>query len=295
MMHNASCESRKRPIGIFDSGLGGLTVLGEIRKLLPHEDIIYFGDNGRTPYGTKSRETVVRYTLQDVGFLKSKGVKAVVIACNTASACSLDTVRATFDIPVIEVIEPGSAAAVRATSHGRIGVIGTQATIESGVYERAIRAAASRIYRGGKSGGSEPEIKYFGKACPLFVSLAEEGWWDGEITRLTAEKYLAPLKEAHVDTLVLGCTHYPLLTPVIAGVMGPEVRLINSAAVVADAVKERLLAAGLLRDTGYGDEDGKKANVAFYTSDSIEKFKTLGSRFLGAGVSPVEKIDIEKY
>ncbi len=303
-------------IGIFDSGLGGLTVLREIRKLLPEEDIVYFGDSGRTPYGTKSPDTVLRYTLQDVNFLLSKNVKAVVIACNTASACGLEAVREKFDIPVTEVVRPGSRAAVRATRTGRIGVIGTSATIGSGVYERAIAHEAGLAGR--------TDVNYFGKACPLFVSLAEEGWWDGDITYLTAEKYLSDLKRDNIDTLVLGCTHYPLLSDVIGRVMGEDVQLINSASEVALAVKDDLGFRGLLKEHAGGrkeaSEEVKRSSeadscscdasksaqngpeidfcggqVQFYTSDSVAKFRQLGGKFLGAEIDRVENINIENY
>ncbi|MBQ3867843.1 MAG: glutamate racemase [Clostridia bacterium] len=271
------------PIGVFDSGLGGLTVLREIHRLLPCENLVYFGDSGRTPYGTKSQETVLRYTLQDVNFLLSKGVKAIVIACNTASACSLDTVRQTYGLPVIEVVEPGSAAAVAATKTGRIGVIGTPATIGSEVYKRAIDRAASAAGR--------TDVNYFGVPCPLFVSLAEEGWWDNDVARLTARKYLEPLKDAGIDTLVLGCTHYPLLTPAISRVMGRRVKLINSASVVAAAVQNVLRERGLLRCA----ENADNATVRFFTSDSADKFRALGSKFLAGSVEHVERVDIEQF
>jgi glutamate racemase len=293
------------PIGIFDSGLGGLTVLREIHRLLPCENLVYFGDSGRTPYGTKSQETVLRYTLQDVNFLLSKGVKAIVIACNTASACSLDTVRRTFELPVIEVVEPGSVAAVAATKTGRIGVIGTPATIGSEVYKRAIERAAVAAGRN--------DVNYFGVACPLFVSLAEEGWWDNDVARLTARKYLAPLKDAEIDTLVLGCTHYPLLAPAISRVMGRRVTLINSASVVAAAVQRVLRERGLLRGDNAGNVDanaepaqktdaaaapvlpGANVSIRFFTSDSADKFRALGSKFLAGSVEHVERVDIEQY
>ena len=296
-------------IGVFDSGLGGLTVLREIRRLLPRERLIYFGDSGRTPYGTKSPDTVKRYTLQDVNFLTSRNVKAVVIACNTASACGLEAVRDNFDVPVTEVVGPGSRAAVNATRTGRIGVIGTTATIGSEVYKRAIGLAAEAAGRS--------DVNYFGKACPLFVSLAEEGWWDDEITFLTAKKYLEDLKKDDIDTLVLGCTHYPLLADVIGRVMGENVKLINSASEVALAVKEDLGNRGLL-EKGPKKSSGAAAAscglsecskmplecpeidfpeelVEFYTSDSVAKFRQLGSKFLGAEIRRVEHVDIENY
>lgn len=278
-------------IGVFDSGLGGLTVLREIRAQLPDEKLIYFGDNGRTPYGSKSPDTVLRYTLQDVNFLLTKDVKAIVIACNTASACASATLREKYDLPVIEVVEPGAAAAVKASVSGRIGVIGTAATINSKVYEKAIYRAAEIEGR--------TDVRYFGKACPLFVPLAEEGWWDSVITRLTAHKYLDQLRESGIDTLVLGCTHYPLLAEVIGEIMGGGVKLINSASVVAQAVKEHLKREGLLNASNSRvnapEIDFPAETVQFYTSDSVAKFRELGGKFLKFGIESVEKVDIEAY
>jgi len=272
-----------RPIGVFDSGLGGLTVLSEIHKLLPGEDLVYFGDSGRTPYGTKAPETIAHYTLQDVNFLLSKNVKAVVIACNTATACGLPAVREKYpELPVIGVVGPGARAAVNVTRSGRIGVIGTPATISSMVYHHAIQDAANLA---GK------QVKCFGKPCPLFVPLAEEGWWDRDVTRLTAMEYLYDLRVEKIDTLVLGCTHYPLLASVISQVMGPDVRLVNSASEVA------LELSRVLDETGLANPDStsKSGALSFYSSDSAEKFGQLGSRFLGAPVSNVEKINIEAF
>lgn len=265
-----------RPIGIFDSGLGGLTVLNAIHKLLPEENLVYFGDSGRAPYGTKSKETIIKYTFQDINFLLSQNVKMVVIACNTASACSLESVRKAYDIPIVEVVGPGARAAARATQSGHIGVIGTPATIASGVYERAIKDLL-------------PECRCEKKACPLFVPLVEEGWWNHEISRLVAEEYLGKMKAAGVDSVVLGCTHYPLLSEVIQKVMGDQVVLINSAKEVALAVRESLERLGARRDSK--DVPGM---VKFYTSDSVDKFASLADMFLESPVAPVEKVEIEK-
>ena len=214
-----------RPIGVFDSGLGGLTVLKEIRNLLPTESIVYFGDSGRAPYGTKSKETVIKYTFQNIRFLLNQDIKMIVIACNTASACSIDLVKHSFDIPVVEVVEPGSVSAVRETVNKKVGVIGTIATVNSGVYEKAI----SRL---------DPSIEIFQKACPMFVPLVEEGWWENDIAQRIAEEYLLSLKEKGIDSLVLGCTHYPLLHNTISKVMGEGVKLVSSALEVAKVVKE---------------------------------------------------------
>lgn len=269
-----------RPIGIFDSGLGGLTVLKAVQELLPNESLVYFGDSGRTPYGTKSPETVLKYTFQDINFLLEHQVKMIVIACNTASACSLDAVLKQYTLPIVEVVGPGSRAAVRTSKTGRIGVIGTPATISSGVYERAIQAASARLNPATKA-------TYFGKACPLFVPLVEEGWWDRDVTALTVREYMKPLQEAGVDTVVLGCTHYPLLQSAIQKEMGEGVTLVNSALEVAREVQAVLTE----RDIATGEEG--PGSVSFFTSDSVEKFAELGSIFLGQPLENVTKIDIE--
>lgn len=262
-----------RAIGIFDSGLGGLTVLKEIKRLLPGESLIYFGDNGRTPYGTKSRETVIKYTRQIVTFLLSQDVKLLVVACNTSSALALPELKPSIQVPVLEVIEPGSISALKKTRTGRIGIIGTPATISSGVYSQAI------LQR-------NPAVKVFPKACPLFVSLVEEGWWDNEITRMIANEYLSELKEEDIDTLVLGCTHYPLLSETIRKVMGDEVVQVSSAEELALALKQLLTEKSLYA----GDT---KVNYHYYTSDSVEKFKKLGKMILGEDVDPVERVDLD--
>lgn len=265
----------RKPIGVFDSGFGGLTVLKEIHKLLPNEDLIYFGDNGRAPYGTKSKETVIKYAHQDINFLLKQDVKMIVIACNTVGACSYDTVTKEYDIPIFEVIGPGARAAARATKSKRIGIIATPATIGSGVYERAIC-------------DNLPDAVCRKKACPMFVPLVEEGWWDNEITEAVANKYLAGIKEADVDTLVLGCTHYPLLTDVLGRVMGEKVTLINSASVVAEEVAEKIEELGLKNDS---DAPGK---IKYYTSDSAERFTKLAKSFMEEEIADAEKIYIEK-
>jgi glutamate racemase len=265
-----------RPIGVFDSGLGGLTVLNEINNILPYESVVYFGDSGRAPYGTKSKETVIKYTYQDIRFLLNQDIKMIVIACNTASACSLDLVRHSFDIPVVEVVQPGAVTAVRETKNKRVGVIGTIATVNSGVYEKAI----SRI---------DPTIHIFQKACPMFVPLVEEGWWENDIAQRIAQEYLLPLKDEGIDTLVLGCTHYPLLQNTISKVMGEGVRLVSSALEVAKVVKEVVKENNLERD--------EKVNPVYryYTSDSVEKFESLGNSILSKKIHSAEKVDIERY
>jgi len=265
-----------RPIGIFDSGLGGLTVLRAVKDIMPNESTVYVGDSGRAPYGTKSKETVIKYTNQDINFLLEQDVKMIVIACNTASACSLDIVKNNFNVPIVEVVQPGSAAAVRLTKNKKIGVIGTNATIGSGVYEKAIKALM-------------PEAEIYSKACPLFVSLAEEGWWDNDITYRIVEEYLTPLKEKGIDTLILGCTHYPLLQKSISRFMGESVQLVNSALEAARAVKK------IIEEKNIGRVSLEKPVHKYYTSDSVEKFRELGSSFLQEELEHAERADIEKY
>ena len=265
-----------RPIGVFDSGFGGLTVLKEIMSLIPEESVVYFGDCGRAPYGTKSKEMVIKYTFQDIRFLLNQDIKMIVIACNTASACSLESVKNNFDIPVIEVVQPGAATAVRETKNKKVGVIGTTATINSSVYAKAI----NRI---------DNNIEIYSKACPLFVNLVEEGWWDNDIARRIAEEYLMDLKNQGIDTLVLGCTHYPVLSKVISEVMGDGVRLVSSALEVAKVVSKTIA------EKDFGRDGRVKPVYRYYTSDSVEKFEILGSSILDKEVSSAEKIDIEKY
>lgn len=268
------------PIGVFDSGLGGLTVLKEIMALLPDEDTVYFGDSGRAPYGTKSHDTIVKFALQDMHFLQEHRVKAIVIACNTASAHAFDSIREEAGVPVLEVIGPGARAAAAATRNGRIGIIGTQATVDSGVYHRAVDSLTPL------------GVVIHQQACPLFVGLAEEGWWENDIARRVAAEYLAPLRRADVDTLVLGCTHYPLLKKVIAEVMGPSVRLIDSASEVARATKARIAQVGLAHAPRV---DGNPVRHAFYTSDSAERFKALGGAFLQREIPEAHKVEIERF
>lgn len=278
---NDNYINNSAPIGVFDSGLGGLTVLKEMLSILPNENTIYFGDSGRAPYGTKSPDTIRHFAAQDASFLRSKGVKAIVIACNTAGSYAYSALRDKFDIPVIEVISPGARAAVKATRNGRIGVIGTSATISSGIYEKYIYEQAS----------SESQIQVFSRPCPLFVGLAEEGWWDDEITRLVAEKYLTQLKNSNVDTIVLGCTHYPLLRNPISAAMGKDVVLINSAAEVVREVSKVLSELDLLNK----DDPCAARYHKYYTSDSEEKFKGLGSTLLDVDIDTAVKVDIEKF
>lgn len=261
-------------IGIFDSGVGGLTVLKEIVKALPQEDTIYLGDTARVPYGTKSPETVTRYARQIAGFLVRRDIKLLVVACNTASAVSLEALEAELPIPVVGVIEPGARRAVAVTRSGRVGVIGTEGTIKSSAYTRAIKRLAS-------------EIEVLTQPCPIFVPLAEEGWTDNEVTRLTTIQYLQPLKDAGVDTLVLGCTHYPLLKKVIAEVMGPDVRLVDSAEETARTVADILAERNLLRPAT------EMGNHHYYVTDVPAGFIKVGNRFLGGRLGDVYQVNLE--
>jgi glutamate racemase len=257
------------PVGVFDSGLGGLTVASEMMRQLPAEGLIYFGDTARVPYGPKAPSTVRRYSRQIASFLEREGVKAIVIACNTATAHALAALRTELRVPVIGVIEPGARAAVAATGNGNIGVIGTAGTIRSGAYERAIRELAS-------------DARITALPCPLFVPLVEEGWLEKDATRLIAGEYLQPLVDAGVDTVVLGCTHYPLLKPVLADVLGDDVRLIDSAAETA-AETRRLLA-----DRGIEAAPTREPLRRFVVSDDSHQFLRLGQRFLGHALDAVE-------
>jgi glutamate racemase len=262
-----------RPIGVFDSGVGGLTVFQALERALPHESLVYLGDTARVPYGTKSAETVVRYTLEAARFMLRQQVKMVVVACNTASSVALDAMERETRLPVLGVIAPGARRAVERSQTQRIGVIGTRATIASGAYKRAIQALA-------------PEAEVLSQACPLFVPLAEEGWTEGEITRRIAEKYLEPFRRADVDTLVLGCTHYPLLRDVIAQVMGAEVDLVDSAEAVAEEA-----ARALAQETGAGAARG---GHHFYVTDAPETFQVVAERFLGRPIHCLEWASLER-
>jgi len=264
----------RAPIGIFDSGLGGLTVSRAIFHRLPEDSTIYFGDTARVPYGPKSPKTVRRYSLEILRWLLDQGVKAVVVACNTSTAHALEALQQVSPVPVIGVIEPGARAAVRVSRGGPIGVIGTAGTIASGAYERAIRAIA-------------PAARVVGQACPLLVPLVEEGWFDHPATELVAREYLVGLQSAGVDALVLGCTHYPLLKSLLGRVMGGGVALIDSAAATAAAVADALAAQGL--EAPAGNEPFHR----FAVSDDAERFLSVGSRFVGERLSVAEVISVE--
>ena len=261
------------PIGVFDSGIGGLTVLREVFRVLRRESTVYLGDTARVPYGIRSAETVTRYAFQNTAFLVEKGVKLLVMACNTASAVSLEAVQEGFPIPVIGVIGPGARGAVRATRNGKIGIIGTEATINSSAYVKAIK----RI---------DDAIDVSGLPCPLFVPLVEEGLTDDEIASLVAERYLRHMKDRGIDTLVLGCTHYPLLKDVIAKVMGDAVTLIDSAVETVREIQEMLELRGMTCEA-----PGEPSRM-FYVTDAPERFKRVGERFLGEEIGDIIKIDI---
>lgn len=261
----------QKAIGIFDSGIGGLTVLREIIAKLPDENIIYLGDTARVPYGIRSAETVTRYSFENTNFLLSQEIKMLVIACNTATAVSLEAVKMEFPLPVIGVLEPGARAAVAATKTRRVGVIGTEATIGTNAYEKAIRRLA-------------PDVGVTSIACPLFVPLAEEGWTDNDVAELAAEHYLAPFRTTRIDTLVLGCTHYPLLKAVIGKVVGPGVTLIDSATETAKEVADVL---EKLKWRGSGEGIRK-----YYVTDTPTRFEMIGKRFLGDARLRAEQVKV---
>jgi glutamate racemase len=263
------------PIGIFDSGVGGLTVLRAIRRRLPRESVVYLGDTARVPYGTKSRETIERYALEDAAFLAGKGVKLIVVACNTASAMSRERLRQEFALPILSVLGPGARMAARVTRSDRIGVIATEATIESRAYERAIIESVG-----------ERKVEIFSYACPLFVPLVEEGETDSQITRLVAENYLAPLREQSVDTLVLGCTHYPLLKRVIGETIGAKVILVDSAEATAEETAQLLERKGLL------NQPGAEVAYRFYVTDAARRFHRIAERILGEALEHLEAVEL---
>lgn len=261
------------PLGVFDSGIGGLTVAHALFERLPRESVIYFGDTARVPYGPKSPETVRRYSAEILTYLLQRGVKAVVVACNTSTAHALDALRERSPVPVLGVIEPGARAAVGASRGGAIGVIGTAGTIASGAYERAIKAL-------------RPDARVVSRACPLFVPLVEEGWFEHPATELVAREYLAPLQAAGIDVLVLGCTHYPLLKGLLSRVLGDSVRLIDSAEETALAAQRELDSRGLLADAS------RPATHTFVISDDEPHFRSVGARFLGERLQQVEVVPL---
>lgn len=265
-----------KPIGIFDSGIGGLTVVKQLRRFLPEEQLIYFGDTARIPYGTRSRKLVQQYAKEDARFLLQFDIKMLVVACNTASSYAIPLLKDMLDIPVVGVVAPGARAAVDITQNRRIGVIGTTATINSEAYVQEINHLM-------------PEARVFGQPCPLLVSLVEEGWINDQVTVLTLQKYLQPLLKEEVDTLILGCTHYPVLEETIRRVIGTGIRLIDSGKETARVVRKVLEEKHLLNRSRGRAED------RFYVSDSPDKFKKVGSRFLGQTLDKVETVDFEAF
>ena len=272
-MGESACRvpDRDGAIGIFDSGVGGLTVVQALLATLPREHLVYLGDTGRHPYGTKSAETVTRYSLENGEFLVERGVKLLVVACNTASSVALGALADRFPIPTVGVIEPGARAAVARTQNGRVGVIGTEGTIGSGSYTRALRAL-------------RPRLEIFTRSCPLLVPLAEEGWVEGPVPRGAVETYLASLRTSGIDTLVLGCTHYPLLKPLIGEVMGDGVALVDSAEETARDVAAQLEARDLGRRRGTG-------SASFFVTDVPDRFIRTGQRFLGAQLDSAVRVE----
>jgi len=265
-------KNNSKPIGIFDSGFGGLTVMSEINKCLPKENLIYFGDTAHVPYGSKSKDTVIKFSKDIAGFLVKKNIKLLVIACNTASAFALKDLQKSLKIPVIGVIEPGAKAAIKASKNKNIGVIGTEGTVKSDSYLKAIRKISN--------------AKVTQAACPLFVPLVEEGWTNDKITHDTAKRYLKPLLNRNIDTLVLGCTHYPLLKKVLQKQAGKHITLIDSAKATANEVKNILKTENI-------QASGTKGTLTFFVSDNPEKFQSIGSKFFSGKISKVKKIDLE--
>ena len=267
-------QTDPRPIGVFDSGVGGLTVLRALRARFPDEAMVYLGDTARVPYGTKSAEVVTRYSLRNAAFLTAQDVKLLVVACNTASSVAIPALRASLDIPVVGVIEPGARSAARVTRSGNVGVVGTPGTIASGAYQRALSA-------------ERPGLRIHVQACPLFVPLAEEGWVQGDVPRLVARTYLAPMRQAGIDTLVLGCTHYPLLRGILTEELGPGVMLVDSADATADEVD------GLLGRGEVGRAPGSAGELRVYVTDTPDRIPELSVRFLGERVERAEHVDIQ--
>ena len=266
--------NKTAPIGIFDSGIGGLTVVKRIISMFPNENIVYFGDTARVPYGTKSNSTVIEYAIQDTRFLINKNVKLIIVACNTASSVALQQLKTNFNIPVIGMINPGAKLALKKTKNKRIGVIGTNATINNKAYSNELKKL-------------DNSLSVFEKACPLFVPLAEEGWLNHKATKLIAEEYLSELIEKEIDTLILGCTHYPLLAEIIQEVVGNNVTLIDSGYAASLEVENYLEGRGIRNDSNqYGAHH-------YYVSDLPNRFKPMAERFLGNTVNRIEKVDVD--
>ena len=274
-----STLQKEAPIGVFDSGVGGLTVFREIMRQIPNEKIIYFGDTARVPYGSKSRETVTRYSGQIVRFLRTFQVKTIVVACNTASACALETLEQDIDIPIIDVVKPGAKAAAEATRNGRVGVIATEATIGSQIYTEYIKKL-------------NKDMTVYGKACPLFVPLVEEGLLQDPVTDEIARRYLTELIDIDIDTLILGCTHYPLIRSTLGRIMGEGVTLVNPAYETALELKEMLTSLDLLSDET--PELGSN-QYRFYVSDKAEKFVRFANSIIKYGILSAKSVNIEEY
>lgn len=271
------CE-KGAPVGVFDSGVGGLTVVREIIRQLPDENIVYFGDTARVPYGSKSQKTVIRFSEQIIRFLKTKQVKAIVIACNTASALALDAVRDEFDVPILGVVVPGARAAVKATRNQKIGVVGTDATVRSGMYTKIIREL-------------NPRIQVLEKACPLFVPLVEEGFKEHAVTQEIIEYYLESLRATDIDAMILGCTHYPLLRSRIRAYMGEDIQIVNPA-------YETALDLKTLLEEREMSSDGREASGSryeFYVSDTAEKFRQFANTVMPFHVPETNVVNIESY
>lgn len=282
MNQEIECQMKKdAPIGVFDSGIGGLTVVREIMRQMPNEKIIYFGDTARVPYGSKSKETVTRFSRQIVHFLESHQVKTIVVACNTASAYALDEIEKESNIPMIGVVRPGAKAASEVTQNGKIGVIGTQATISSCIYSQYIKEIT----------GSK-KVQIFGKACPLFVPLVEEGLLKDPVTDEIARRYLAELIDLDIDTLILGCTHYPLIRSTVGKIMGDKVTLVNPAYETARELKEMLIEKNLLNDLQPKLGDNQ---YQFYVSDMADKFKQFANSIIKYGILSAKTVNIEEY
>ena len=273
MKRSWNIPERQTSIGVFDSGIGGLTVVRALMRRLPHENITYFGDTARVPYGSKSAEVVREYAFEDTRFLLDRGVKAIVVACNTVSAIAIDSLRSHFDLPIIGMIQPGAEAAAKETRCGRVGVIGTLATIASDSYTRALKTMDRRM-------------AVYSQACPLFVPLAEEGWSDHPVSQMVADEYLHDFHQRDIDTLILGCTHYPILRSVIQRSVGSQVRLIDSGEAAAVEVEREL------RDLGLLNPLFAQPNYEFFVSDVPQKFKQLGEIFLGKPDLRVTRVHI---
>ena len=276
---NKLIMDKNAPIGVFDSGVGGLTVAREIMRQIPNERIVYFGDTARVPYGSKSKDNIIKFSRQIIRFLQTENVKAIVIACNTASALALDEMQQEFDLPILGVVKPGAKVAVETTVNKRIGLIGTEANIRSGVYTRYIKSV-------------DDEAKVFEKACPLFVPLVEEGWLHDDITLQVASRYLEELKEKDIDTLIMGCTHYPLIRSTIRKVMGDKVNLVNPAYETAIELKNLLERDNLANKC---DVDSPSSMYRFYVSDAEEKFKLFANSILPFDITMTKQINIENY